>query len=244
LTFLDKKNLLKHKRLHHNPLERLKDGHTIQPFIVTRSEEHFCVQAMPMELFIPNKQPNIAIEEASHRAVVRTSKITEKNAGKTTGKSTISVNESTGEDDDDDDDEEEDDGNDKGFNETNSNNQDKRKKKLKKSDESKSQQAQNSVASRFLAGGQASIRVNPKKSSTLTTEEIIHLMSNFKRADCIIPNQSVILHPNGGPIKCLDCGEHITVDHLVSAIQCKPCKFTTHCPRALKKHKLKYHPDK
>lgn len=61
LCFIDKDSLDRHIKSHHNPLEiRNQPDITMSSFLVTREEEEFCVRALPNELFIANKKPNLS----------------------------------------------------------------------------------------------------------------------------------------------------------------------------------------
>lgn len=61
LCFTDKDKLRAHKRLHHNPLEVRPNNTRLEPFIITPDEEEYCIKALPMELFIANKRPNLTL---------------------------------------------------------------------------------------------------------------------------------------------------------------------------------------
>lgn len=65
LCFTDRDKLRAHKRLHHNPCEIRPTDVKLEPFIVTQQEEEFCVKALPVELFIANKRPNLALDPNS-----------------------------------------------------------------------------------------------------------------------------------------------------------------------------------
>lgn len=61
LCFIDKESLDRHTKSGHNPLAMLDLANTkLTPFLVTREEEEFCVKALPNELFIANKRPNLS----------------------------------------------------------------------------------------------------------------------------------------------------------------------------------------
>lgn len=64
LCFLDKDKLDNHMRHHHNPCEVRSNNSQVvlEPFILDRTEERYCVKALPIELFIPNKRPNLTID--------------------------------------------------------------------------------------------------------------------------------------------------------------------------------------
>lgn len=60
LCFIDKEALDRHRTVSHNPVEvRSSPDVKLSPFIVNREEEEFCVKALPQELFISCKRPNL-----------------------------------------------------------------------------------------------------------------------------------------------------------------------------------------
>lgn len=68
LCFLDKDSLIAHQQKHHNPLKsQVVPGTKMTQFIVAREEEEHCVKALPLELFIANKRPNLTLDPAGSR---------------------------------------------------------------------------------------------------------------------------------------------------------------------------------
>lgn len=229
LSFVSAAGLRKHKKNHHNPMEIFSEREVkVQPFIVTHVEEQHCVQALPMELFIPNKRPNTAIDERTQvinsslnrdcldagdiRGRVRASNATEDDI--------VENGQSNDEDVDDDE-----------------------RMPRNNMEDDIIHVGPSGNTRNFLDGGNANLRIlkNKHNLKEWTTERIIEAMSRMRRADAIIPNQSVILMPDGNPAKCLECSEYITTDHYVAAVPCKPCKYETHCPRAATEHKQRKH---
>uniref|UniRef100_A0A6G1SI84 Zinc finger protein 280C n=1 Tax=Aceria tosichella TaxID=561515 RepID=A0A6G1SI84_9ACAR len=238
LSFLDRRKLERHKALHHNPSEIFPEKEVkLEPFIVTRAEEEFCVMALQMEFFIPNKRPNLAIDEASQAAASSAGLIHSdtdirrapkkprtKNNGASTSRDNVDDSSDSSADSDD--------------------SENYQFEDCLNSIESDTIHVRaSSNARRFLNNGTGAIQLHKSRGgqNDLTTEKILEFMSRLKRADCVIPNQSVILTPTGRPAKCVECSEYITVDHYVAAITCKPCHYTTHCPIAATKHKQSRH---
>lgn len=254
LNFLDDEALRKHVRLHHNPMEIHDTSKvTIQPFIVTEEERMFCVKAIPIELFIPNKRPNyfptmeqqtvptVAIPAAdSNTADIAKSREDSGNGSSDADPSSSSSysppssplpfsqspsSASTSSSDDEDD---------------------------KLSSNSGSYITACDTGAIYVRGLnpeaekllEVSFHVSSSRSNArdkedeLTSEMLIEYMSKLKRADGIIPNQSVILMPTGKPATCCECMNYITIDHYVAEIKCprRKCRYLTHCHRAALMH--------
>lgn len=233
LCFLNAAALRKHKTDHHNPMETFSEQEVkVQPFIVTIGEEEHCVQALPMELFIPNKRPNMAIDEATQATNSSLNLIhgehDARGATKRSRPSTLPIAEEScaGVDE---------------FSEDYSS--DDEKHRLIDCEGGTIHVGPSASTRSFLDGGNPDLRIFKTKPNfkDWTTERIIEALSKMTRADSIIPNQSVILLPNGQPARCVECTEYITIDHYVAAIMCKPCKYETHCPRAATRHKQSKH---
>lgn len=218
LCFISKEKLRLHKKNHHNPLEtRSEKDVKVQPFIVTPEEEKYCVKAIPMELFIPNKRPNLTLNSVKNNA-------TDTNHEEQTTKQSHQK-------------------------ETDSDSQG--DQSLSDSDEIQEDGTilvrGLSVAKKFLDGGKPALKIsrtpksNDQHPDDMTSERLIEYFSKMKRADGVIPNQSVILTPTGKPAKCVECLQYITIDHYVAAIVCRKCKYLTHCPRAATAHNVKRH---
>lgn len=63
LSFLDQDKLHNHRQNHHNPMEiHSLNEVKVEQFAVTAEEEKHCVKALPTELFIPNKRPNVVMD--------------------------------------------------------------------------------------------------------------------------------------------------------------------------------------
>lgn len=236
LCFLDKDGLRKHKQQHHNPLEvRNHNRIKLQPFIVTADEEKYCVKAMPVELFIANKRPNMASDKPDD------------SANETAGHKQHDQSEAAPD--------------------TVNNNSGNRVEVC--SDSSSEVSASDSDADSFstaredgtilvrglseaenyLAGEKPDFKISGKRGTTRGSEsavecssaKLIELLSKLKRADGILPNHSVVLTPHSKPAKCCECLGYIGVDHYVATISCRSCRYLTHCPRALTKHKISVH---
>jgi len=260
LCFLEKEKLLAHKRIHHNPLEVLPlDQVKITPFIVTREEEKYSVKALPIELYIPNQRPNIALH-----AVARDGKSTNSKQPPD-GDNLISSSSS--------DSSSEDEGAEPA--QTNATKQTKNQQSNEISDVPKG--SPNSCsdddsfctaiedgtiyvrglkeADKFLDGGGPALTVSKCRNSSAgrpvslkndnpiqcSSQRLINFLSKMNKADGIIANQSVILTPRGKPAKCCECLEYVTVDHFVALIDCRDCKYSTHCPRAATLHRKDCH---
>lgn len=292
LCFLDRDHIRKHKQLHHNPLEiRPLDKVKIQPFIVTADEEKYCVKALPMELFIANKRPNMTLDQGSdtggsddiecsqvqehercigndddkasneNRAcqsttaavgstdrqqqactsvpgatidVARASPAVGSGSKREEGSSILS---------------------DSGSDDNKSESSDSDADSYCTAREDGTILVRGLSDKKFLAGDGPDLRVSKSKSLTgrpksnknadqvseCSSQKLIEFLSKLKRADGVLPNQSVILTPKSKPAKCCECSEFIAVDHYVATICCKSCHYYTHCPRALTKHKITVH---
>lgn len=268
LCFLDKDGLRKHKQRDHNPLEiRNLDKIKIQPFIVTADEEKYCVKAMPIELFIANKRPNMAVdqvEDAGHTAELwklqRAKDIGDKdknhddgNAGNNNDNNNTSTSLHTG-----------------SAHQVSSDapacanviaSDSDSSSEISESDAESFLTAREDgtilvrglgEAQNYLAGEKPDFKIAKAKTvsgkptgptknldqvSGCTSQKLIELLSKLSRADGVLPNQSVILTPQSKPALCCECFEFIAVDHYVATINCRQCNYLTHCPRALTKHK-------
>lgn len=254
LCFLDNETLMKHKHLHHNPLEIRPSSREIKltPFIVDPREERFCVLAFPMELFIANKRPNLPVEapsaleakksEANNGGVSSTGL---GNSSTSSGSSISSASNNPNTCEIDCSDEEE-----NGSPTACSDSPARSDSELffTATDDGIIYVRGFQESDKFLKGGSAAMHV-PKgyqraaKSYTdqaISSQKLIDLLSKMKRADGVIANRSVILTPTGKSTKCAECFQYITVDHFVSPITCKKCKYTTFCPRASLNHKTRH----
>lgn len=236
LSFLSKDKLQKHLVSHHNPLE-VHDVKLVklQPFIVSTEEEPHCIKAMPSELFIANKRPNVITDELHQRNGTRLRRRFQ--PGKR--KSNQDIDLVSDSDDDDDHDDKSNDSDDSNSVSSGS---------YETADEGdKIVHVRNcKPATKFLDGGKPALKIltrPPGTKDVLTSEKIIEYMSVINRADGVIANQSVILTPEGMPSRCVECMEFMTVDHLVAQISCKQCRYSTHCPRAATKHQIDKHKD-
>lgn len=302
LCFLDKDQMRRHKQLHHNPLEvRPLDQVKVQPFIVTADEEKFCVKAVPGELFIANKRPNMMDRADAGDSIGTASEHGAHSQPVAVGDR---LDEANGDTDD----------RDGGAHRAASDDSDPGRRNPQadclvvavvdgpaprqsqdlpvaatdrpvdgdaapaaaadsgsdSSSESSESDADSfctarddgtilvrglSEAEKFLAGAKPDMRVSNSKSVTgrpsatrysdqvtqCTSQKLIEFLSKLKRADGVLANRSVILTPKSKPARCCECFEFITVDHYVATINCKTCRYSTHCPRALTKHKMTVH---
>lgn len=213
LCFIDEDKLMKHSHKHHNPLE-IRDLQyvKVEPFIVTKDEEKFCVKALQVELFIANKRPNKSLNKQPNNQIP-------------------GVQEQAN---------------------------------LSQQDQSADESENGLIdvrgimnADKFLAGGEANLKVSKSGGIALynsgtpaskvdvsiscSSQKLIDYLSKMRRADGVIPNQSVILTPDGTPAKCCECLQFITVDHYVASIICRKCRYSTNCPRAATNHNMITH---
>ena len=231
LCFISNEKLRQHKIQAHNPLEIVQEEEVrVERFIVTSEEQPFCVQAMPMELFIANKQPNKPIDESHQAAMsleatscVVNPKVEKSNRNRRSTRSAGSSSDDKSCDDDSDD------------------------SSMIDINDGTIHVRRPSKARKFLDGGKPAFKVSSKRptastsTKSLTSEKLLEFMWKFKRADGVLPNQSVILNPNNQPTKCAECAQYLTVDHYVSAISCRQCGHLTHCPRSAIEHMSSVH---
>lgn len=222
LSFLNNSELLDHRKSHHNPLEViLEHGVKIESFVVTPEEEKFCVRALPMELFISNKRPNAIVGKS----------------GKRSKKHDLESNSSWSDDSNDD------------LTQDLPNGgkvAERRCERIYEESEEEETREDGVIhvrglaeAGEFLQGGAPALKVASRRSAQnyeLTSQKLIDYLSRMKRAEGVIPNQSVILTPDGTAAKCVECLNYVTTDHYVATLNCQDCRYTTHCPRALTNH--------
>lgn len=239
LSFLNREELLNHKKCHHNPLEVIiEDGVKIEPFIITPEEEKFCVRALPMELFVSNKRPNKVVTTIG-------------GLPKRPRKQALESIESSSSWSDSDSSADE--------NDTNKGGKAAKSRFEKIYEESEGEETEESgiihvrglnEAQNFLQGGAPALEVASRRSNLhaqndqLTSQKLIDYLSKMRRAEGVIPNQSVILSPDGTAVRCVECLNYMTTDHYVASLRCRDCKYTTHCPRALTSHLSKTHKEK
>lgn len=244
LSFLTKEKLQRHKVQHHNPLEiHLERLVKVQSFIVSREEEPYCVRAMPSELFIANKRPNVMARESN-----QTNKVRPIQRGRQRKINPDDSDEFIDESDDNN-------NNDHVYGIGNDSDEvmiSDSDDSYKTADDDEGEDKDDRLvhvrnfgtATRFLDGGKPAIEVSKGTKlpdDRMSSEKIIEYMSKVNRADSVVANQSVILTPEGLPAKCIECLEYITVDHYVASISCKHCKYLTNCPRAATKHQIERH---
>lgn len=265
LCFLNKDQLRSHKRLHHDPCEIRPDDVKLEPFIVTPEEEEFCVKGIPMEFFIANKRPNLSLNSNAKPTKDKTKRKTTKHDKPNESKG-IDLSSSSSSDDDDDDESD-----DYAISAIKKTNRSKRDLSSEDSDDTESssddepdEEANDNDSfftavedgtiyvrglngvEKFLQDGRPALSIQTRFSKadskvTCSSQKLIQYLSRMKQADGIVPNQSVILTPRGKPAKCCECFQFVTADHFVATIDCKSCKYVTHCPRAAIAHNTHRH---
>ena len=256
MCFLTEKELLKHTQNHHNPLEtRNLTRVRVEPFIVTPNEEEHCVKALQAELFIANKRPNKSLNNPPQSRPLANNdnslycSETLQNGNETPEEA--SVENSTGLKQD-------------GLAKVNEGKQGNQPITISDSDEEEFFSAEErgvvhvrgfQEANNFLKGGEPTLKVSTTRSAssstaglagtakvdtlvTCSSQRLIDYLSKLRRADGVIPNQSVILTPDKTPAKCCECLQFITTDHFVATIVCRSCKYSTNCPRAATRHNM------
>ncbi|KAG9510989.1 Pogo transposable element with ZNF domain protein, partial [Fragariocoptes setiger] len=212
LSFLNDKDLSQHKREAHNPLRvRNSDDFELKRFIVSPEEERHCVRAMPMELFVANKKPNLTMSGGHRRIITNRSKID--NDIESISLSSIHSG------DDSSDDEAAVPGDEiihvRGIDSSNF---------LEGGEpnlvESTNRQVRNDAKLKKINNKG---EFDPKDYSS---EKIKSYLERMPRADSFVPNKSVILTPDGLPTKCIECMSHITSDHFVAQIKCNECSYS------------------
>lgn len=102
------------------------------------------------------------------------------------------------------------------------------------------QQQQVAVVEREETSNELALR--DVASSSLETEMIISCLATLRQMDDILPNDSVLLSPDGLPIKCAECLQYVTIYHYLSLIRCQLCSYVTHCQDASENHQAIQHP--
>lgn len=228
LTFTEKKKLYRHKLRHHNPIDIYETDNTIvKPFEVDLADIDHCTKALRMELYIPNKRPNVMYGEK----YVQIDYDQPPNGGRqlidTDQEQNIENSQMNGHD------------------ATKEDEEDGSISMAHLSIRTSKYNIDYDRVNSFLTGGHPTLINGRLKDTRLNSSKLIAGLSKLPKADGIIPNASIILTPSGKPAICIECGQPVTCDHYVEAIKCdvKNCSYVTLCPRAILKHHDRGHPE-